>query len=56
MYIIDKETCISCGACEETCPVSAILAAGNGKFEISDDCIDCGLCAGICPVGCISAK
>ena len=24
MYIIDKETCIGSGACEGTCPVSAI--------------------------------
>lgn len=43
--------CISCGACEAECPVSAI-AEGDGKFEINaDSCIECGACAGVCPVG-----
>jgi ferredoxin len=55
MYVIDKEACIACGACEGTCPVSAIAAA-DGKYEISDACIDCGACAGVCPVECITAQ
>lgn len=43
--------CISCGACEAECPVSAI-SEGNGKYEINaDTCIECGACAGVCPVG-----
>jgi len=56
MYVIDKETCISCGACEGTCPVTAIAADADGKYEISDACVDCGACAGVCPVECISAQ
>ena len=49
-YIISDE-CISCGACEEACPVSCI-SAGDGKFVInSTECIDCGSCADVCPVG-----
>jgi len=55
MYIIDKETCIGCGACEGTCPVGAISVDANGKYEISDACIDCGACAGSCPVEAIAA-
>lgn len=55
MYVIDKEICIGCGACEGTCPVSAISADVNGKYEICDACIDCGSCAGVCPVEAISA-
>ncbi|TDT70643.1 4Fe-4S dicluster protein [Hypnocyclicus thermotrophus] len=54
MYVIDKETCIGCGACEGTCPVSAISEA-DGKYEISEACIDCGACAGVCPVEAIAA-
>ncbi len=56
MYTIDKEVCISCGACEGTCPVTAISADADGKYEISDACVDCGACAGVCPVECISAE
>ena len=45
------DACISCGACEAECPVSAI-SEGNGKYEINaDTCIECGACAGVCPVG-----
>ena len=40
-YVISDE-CISCGACESTCPAGAI-AEGDGKFEIdADTCLDCG--------------
>lgn len=56
MYVIDKDACIACGACAGTCPVSAISAGDDGKYEISDACIDCGACAGVCPVECISAE
>ena len=49
-YAINEE-CISCGACEATCPVRAI-SQGDDRYEIDADvCIDCGACAGTCPVG-----
>ena len=48
--------CISCGACAEECPVSAIKE-GDGKYEIdAAACIDCGTCADTCPVGAPSAE
>lgn len=48
-YII-TDKCISCGACESECPVSAITA-GDGKYVIdADSCVDCGACASVCPV------
>lgn len=51
-YKITDE-CISCGACEGTCPVGAI-AEGDGKYVIdADTCISCGACADGCPVGAI---
>ena len=38
-----SEDCISCGACEAECPVSAI-SEGDGKYEIdTEKCIECGL-------------
>ena len=54
-YVISDE-CISCGACEAECPVSAI-SAGDGKYVIDEGtCISCGACAGVCPVGAPSEK
>lgn len=48
-YII-HDACISCGACESECPVSAI-SPGDDKYVINADaCIDCGACAAVCPV------
>ena len=52
-YVINDD-CISCGACADGCPVSAI-SEGDGKFEIdADSCIDCGACADGCPVSAIA--
>jgi ferredoxin len=48
-YTISEE-CISCGACVDVCPVSAI-SEGEGKYVIdAATCIDCGACADTCPV------
>jgi ferredoxin len=44
------DACISCGACEAECPVSAITA-GDDRYEIDPaTCIECGACASVCPV------
>lgn len=49
-YVINDE-CISCGACESECPVSAI-SQGDDRYVIDADlCTDCGACAAVCPVG-----
>lgn len=49
-YVINDE-CISCGACESECPVTAI-SQGDDRYVIDADlCTDCGACAAVCPVG-----
>ena len=70
MYVYNKKTqteerimaykinddCISCGACAEECPTSAIKE-GDGKYEIdADACIGCGSCADVCPVAAPEAE
>lgn len=53
------EECISCGACEPECPVSAI-SEGEEIFEIDPNkCVECEgfydaqQCVEVCPVECI---
>ncbi|MBN1539372.1 MAG: 4Fe-4S binding protein [Candidatus Thermoplasmatota archaeon] len=51
---IDKNTCIGCGACVETCPVQA-LSMVDGKADVDPGtCVDCGACVGVCPVQALS--
>ena len=53
-YVISSE-CISCGACESTCPAEAI-SQGDDQYVIDAAvCTDCGACADSCPVGAIAA-
>ena len=52
-YVI-SDACISCGACEGTCPAGAI-SEGDGQYVIdADTCMECGACADGCPAGAIA--
>jgi len=54
-FIIDKEKCISCGACAAECSVDAISQGDNAYVIDENLCINCGQCVDVCPVDCISA-
>ena len=54
MARVINDTCISCGACEGSCPVGAI-SQGDAQYVIdAGACISCGSCAGTCPMSAIS--
>lgn len=49
--MIDKNKCISCGACVSVCPVEAIKFGEDGKPVIDQNiCVKCGACENTCPV------
>lgn len=53
-YVINKDDCIQCGACEAECPESAIIDS-DGEFVVDASlCKDCGSCAEVCPNNAIS--
>lgn len=45
-----KSTCIGCGLCEKTCPVSAIHIEGGRPVWVTDACAQCLSCLHRCPV------
>jgi len=53
-YIIAKDDCINCGACESECPVEAISEQDDARIIDPELCTECGACAAVCPVECIS--
>lgn len=55
-YLINKEECINCAACEDVCPVECISEVDDHRFITASECIDCGACADECPVDCISPQ
>jgi len=47
---IDREKCISCGACISPCPVQAIFQDSNWEIKFEEEkCIRCLICVNACP-------
>jgi electron transfer flavoprotein alpha subunit len=53
MLKIDKEACIGCGICEDTCTFGAIKVE-NGVAVVGDNCTLCGNCVEACEIGALA--
>jgi len=51
---INKETCVGCASCIETCPVEALSMENDKAVCDEAKCVDCGACVDSCPVGAIT--
>lgn len=48
---VDKEKCVSCGACYSLCPISVIGFEKDYSITFDEEkCISCGLCVDACPM------
>ena len=55
-FTIDRNKCISCGACEKVCTFKAIEKV-DGKYHIIGKyCDECGSCYSVCPVHAVIPK
>jgi NAD-dependent dihydropyrimidine dehydrogenase PreA subunit len=54
MSVVDKDSCIGCGDCEERCPMEAIHMSDDIAVVDPGICIGCGNCITTCPVGSLS--
>ncbi|MBQ6993112.1 MAG: 4Fe-4S binding protein [Lachnospiraceae bacterium] len=48
----EKDTCISCMACQRVCPINL----PPEKISVSTECIKCGQCVEVCPKKCLHFK
>jgi NAD-dependent dihydropyrimidine dehydrogenase PreA subunit len=48
---IDRDRCVSCGACVSPCPVKAIRQDADWEIEFDEKkCTRCGICVDACPL------
>lgn len=54
---VDRERCVACGVCENTCPLGAVKVH-RGCYAVVDTarCVGCGKCTKFCPADCIEVK
>lgn len=64
--LLDRETCVGCGACVPYCPMNAIKVTQKEKTSgkkayaeiLRDECVECSVCyrSGVCPTNSFSQE
>lgn len=54
--VVDTETCVGCGTCQQWCQVGAVSVSENKQQAVVDlnRCLGCGVCVANCPTESIS--
>ncbi len=53
--VVDPESCVGCGACEEVCPAGAIAVHEIARIDRAK-CTGCARCIAACPHRAIALK
>jgi len=53
--VVDADSCVACGACEDVCPEEAITVDEVAVVKV-EKCSGCGSCVDACPEECIVLK
>ena len=56
MFFINKEKCVGCKVCIDTCPQGAISMENNKAVIDVNKCTECGRCYLVCPQSAISSE
>lgn len=54
MAQVDKDNCLGCSVCVDSCPDGAISMKDDKAVIDNNKCTDCGQCVEICPQGVIT--
>ena len=57
LITVDRDKCLRCGICVETCPAYILDMTPEGPHcHLDRGCMSCGHCVAVCPVGALSNK
>jgi len=55
--VVDKNSCVACGTCEDICPKGAIKVYRGQFAQVEEElCVGCGKCARECPASIIRVE
>ena len=57
LLTVDKDKCLHCGICVQSCPACILQLGPEGPVcEVDHGCMSCGHCVAVCPVGALDNK
>jgi len=57
LLTVNKDKCLRCGICVESCPACILELGSDGpECHVDRGCMSCGHCVAVCPVGALDNK